>query len=76
MLAISAFIVVHVALVFSTGVLRNLDVMYAATSRGSASWWGLIVFIGVMVLAAAAWVAARPMFLQPVASLTGRVSSR
>jgi len=76
MLFFSAFIVVHLALVLSTGVLRNLDVMYAATGKGSESWWGLIVFLAVMVVAGAGWVLARPLFLQPVASLTGRVSSR
>jgi hypothetical protein len=62
--------------VFSTGILKNLDVMYANTGQGSESWWGLIVFMGVMIVAAAAWVAARPMFLQPVASLTGRITAR
>jgi thiosulfate reductase cytochrome b subunit len=76
MMVFSAFIVVHVALVFSTGILKNLDVMYANTGQGSESWWGLIVFMGVMIVAAAAWVAARPMFLQPVASLTGRITAR
>lgn len=76
MMVIAAFIVVHVALVFSTGILLNLNVMYANTGQGSESWWGLIVFVGVMIVAAAAWVAARPIFLQPVASMTGRITSR
>jgi thiosulfate reductase cytochrome b subunit len=76
MVVIAAFVVVHVILVFSTGILVNLNVMYANTGQGSGSWWGLIVFLGVMIVAAAAWVAARPMFLQPVASMTGRITSR
>lgn len=70
------FIVVHVALVFSTGMRLNLAVMYANGSQGSETWWGLIVFLVVLLAAVAAWVAARPMFMAPVASMTGRVSQR
>jgi thiosulfate reductase cytochrome b subunit len=76
MLLFSAFIVVHLGLVLSTGALENLDVMYSATGQGSRSWWGLVVFAAVMLCAVAAWVLARPMFMTPIASRAGRVSSR
>ena len=57
-----AFIAVHVFLVFSTGLLRNLNHIYAA--RNDAGWAGFAVFsvttIGVIV----AWVAATPLTLR------------
>ncbi|MCZ9293927.1 cytochrome b/b6 domain-containing protein [Corynebacterium sp. c8Ua_172] len=75
------FIVVHVGLVFTTGVLRNLNTMYAA--RGSVDpneyagdWTGLIMFLVSLVVVAAAVAVARPQFLAPVARLTGDVSAR
>lgn len=70
------FILVHFALVVSTGIRVNMDAMYATTVDGSTTWWGLLVFIGVTIVGVAAWAAARPMFLAPVASMTGRVSAR
>ncbi|HEX7374991.1 MAG TPA: hypothetical protein VF277_08445, partial [Steroidobacteraceae bacterium] len=70
------FIVAHVALVFATGMRLNLAAMYANGSQGSETWWGLAVFLVVLMVVIAGWMAARPMFLQPVASMTGRVSSR
>ena len=75
------FVVVHVGLVLTTGVLRNLNTMYAA--RGSvdpneyaSDWTGLIMFLVSLVVVAAAVVVARPQFLAPVARLTGEVSTR
>ncbi len=35
-----------------------------------------VVMGAVMIVAAAAWVAARPIFMQPAASMTGRITSR
>lgn len=76
-----AFIVVHVALVFATGALRNLNHMYAA--QGSVdpdayagNWTGFWIFATSMavIFAAVAW--ARPVFIAPIARLFGTVSSR
>jgi sulfoxide reductase catalytic subunit YedY len=52
------FIVVHVALVLTTGALRNLNHMYA--SQDSESWLGFWIFAASMVVVVAAWVAATP----------------
>jgi thiosulfate reductase cytochrome b subunit len=68
------FIVVHVTLVLATGAVRNLNHMYAA--QDGDSWIGVIIFGVSLVVMAAAWVAARPILLRPVASLTGKVTSR
>ncbi len=75
------FIVAHVTLVFATGALRNLNHMYAA--QGSVdpnayadNWTGFWIFIGSVVVMAAAWIAARPLVLAPIARLFGKVSGR
>ncbi|WP_235038057.1 cytochrome b/b6 domain-containing protein [Microbacterium sp. 18062] len=75
------FIIVHVALVFATGALRNLNHMYAA--QGSvdpgayaANWGGFWIFVGSMAVIVAGWVAARPLVLAPIARLFGTVSGR
>lgn len=72
MLVFLAFIVVHVALVLSTGALRNLNHMYAA--RDDDSWVGFGVFAASVAVMVAAWFLARPVLLRPIASLTGKVS--
>jgi thiosulfate reductase cytochrome b subunit len=81
MLYFVAFIAIHVFLVFATGALRNLNHMYAA--QGSAdpnayadNWTGFWFFAASLVVIAAAWVAARPLVLAPIAKLFGNVSSR
>jgi len=81
MLYFVLFIFVHVVLVFATGALRNLNHMYAA--QGSVdpgalaqNWAGFWIFAGSIVVIAAAWVAARPLVLAPVARLFGNVSGR
>ncbi|GAA3199144.1 cytochrome b/b6 domain-containing protein [Microbacterium terregens] len=81
MLYFVAFITVHVALVFATGALRNLNHMYAA--QGSVdgvayadNWAGFWIFIASIVVIAAAWIAARPLVLAPIARLFGKVSGR
>lgn len=72
MLAVVLFIVVHVVLVLATGALRNLNHMYA--SQDSATWLGVAIFAGTVVIMAAAWIAARPLLLRSLARLTGKVS--
>jgi thiosulfate reductase cytochrome b subunit len=81
MLYFVAFIAVHVFLVFATGALRNLNHMYAA--QGSTdpdayadNWTGFWFFAASLVVIAAAWIAARPLVLAPIARLFGKVSGR
>ncbi|MEJ1087814.1 cytochrome b/b6 domain-containing protein [Microbacterium sp. Mu-80] len=81
MLYFVAFIIVHVALVFLTGALRNLNHMFAAQGSvdGTAYasvWTGFWVFVAAMVVIAAGWFAARPLVLAPIAKLFGQVSGR
>jgi methionine sulfoxide reductase catalytic subunit len=56
------FIVIHVALVFMTGLLPNLNHMYAA--REGHGWLGLWIFLASMVVVVAAWLAATPFTLR------------
>jgi thiosulfate reductase cytochrome b subunit len=72
MLYFVGFIIVHVALVFATGALRNLNHMYA--SRDDGGWAGFWIFAASLAVMIAAWFLARPLFLRPIASLTGKVS--
>lgn len=72
----AAFIVVHVTLVFTTGMRRNLNYMFSSAGQHSTSWWGLPVFALTLLIVIAGVFAARPMFLAPIASMTGRVSQR
>nr|WP_169583766.1 cytochrome b/b6 domain-containing protein [Microbacterium sp. MF43] len=81
MLYFVLFIFVHVVLVFATGALRNLNHMYAA--QGSVdpdayamNWTGFWIFAVSMLVIVAAWVAARPLVLAPIARLFGKVSGR
>lgn len=71
MMYFAAFIVVHVALVLTTGALANLNHMYA--SRDAADWVGFGIFAASLTVMAGAWLLARPLFLAPIASLMGRV---
>jgi hypothetical protein len=66
------FIVAHVTLVFSTGALRNLNHMYNGSD--DHSWAGFIIFAVSIVGVVTASLLARPAFLRPVASLTGKLS--
>ena len=68
------FILVHVFLVFATGMRQNLGYMFAGTNV--VGWAGLIWFIVAMVVVVAGWFAARPLLMAPIANLFGRVSSR
>jgi len=56
------FIVVHVALVFMTGLLQNLNHMYAGTN--DTGWVGFAVFAASMVVVVVGWVAATPFTLR------------
>ena len=71
MLYFVAFIVVHVALVFSTGALRNLNHMYAG--QDAVNWTGFWIMFASLLVIAGAWFAARPVVLAPIASLFGKV---
>lgn len=68
------FIIGHVALVFLTGFLRNLNHMYA--SSDAVGWTGFWVFVASLVVIALGWVAARPLVIAPIAKLFGTVSGR
>ncbi|MFT4213646.1 MAG: cytochrome b/b6 domain-containing protein [Microbacterium sp.] len=81
MLYFVVFIVIHVALVFATGALRNLNHMYAA--QGSVdptayadNWTGFWMFALSLAVIAAALAAARPLVLAPIAKIFGTVSGR
>ncbi len=56
------FIVLHVALVFTTGLLRNLNHIYGG--RDDSSWVGFAVFAATMVMMIVGWVAATPLTLR------------
>ncbi len=67
------FIIAHVTLVLATGALRNLNHMYAMSSD-EGSWAGFWIFAASIVVTVVAWFAARPLFLRPVAALSGSVT--
>jgi sulfoxide reductase catalytic subunit YedY len=56
------FIVIHVTLVFTTGLLRNLNHIYAG--RNDNSWVGFWIFAASMVVVIVGWVAATPFTLR------------
>jgi thiosulfate reductase cytochrome b subunit len=74
MLFFVAFTVVHVGLVLATGARRNLNHMYAA--QDGAGWLGIVLFAASLAVIAAAWIAARPLVLAPIARLFGDVATR
>lgn len=74
MLYFVVFIIGHVALVFATGALRNLNHMYGG--QDAVNWAGFWIFFVSLLLVIGAWLAARPIVLAPIAGLFGRVSSR
>ncbi|WP_299168518.1 cytochrome b/b6 domain-containing protein [uncultured Arthrobacter sp.] len=74
MLYFVVFIIGHVALVFATGALRNLNHMYGG--QDAVNWAGFWIFFVSLLLVIGAWIAARPIVLAPIAGLFGRVSSR
>ncbi|AXJ08643.1 hypothetical protein CFN17_02640 [Arthrobacter sp. PM3] len=74
MLFFVLFILVHVFLVFATGALRNLNHMFGGSDE--VNWTGFWLFAAAIAVTAAAWYAARPIVLAPIAKLFGQVSSR
>jgi len=74
MLFFVVFVIFHVGLVFATGALRNLNHMYAG--QDVVNWAGFGIFALSIAAVVAAWIAARPLVLAPIASLVGRVSER
>ncbi|WP_349309153.1 cytochrome b/b6 domain-containing protein [Microbacterium sp. MM2322] len=81
MLYFVVFIIVHVALVLSTGALRNLNHMYAATGSVDPdayadNWAGFWLFAVSIAVTAGAYVAMRPLVVAPIARLFGEVKSR
>ncbi|MGH8862972.1 MAG: molybdopterin-dependent oxidoreductase, partial [Jatrophihabitantaceae bacterium] len=56
------FIVVHVSLVVTTDVLRNLN--HINDGRDDSSWLGFWIFVGWMAVIVVAWVAATPFTLR------------
>lgn len=72
MLYFVLFIFVHVTLVLATGALRNLNHMYGGSD--DINWVGFSIFGVSLVVMVAAWFLARPLFLRPIASLTGSVT--
>ncbi len=56
------FIFVHVTLVFATGMLRNLNHIYAGTD--ARNWVGFGFFAGSMAIVVIAWLAATPLTLR------------
>lgn len=71
MLYFVLFIIGHVTLVFATGALRNLNHMYAG--QDAVNWTGAIIFGISLVAMVAAWIAARPVVIAPIAGLFGKV---
>ncbi|WP_350349607.1 hypothetical protein ABIQ69_06770 [Agromyces sp. G08B096] len=71
MLFFLLFTFVHVVLVLTTGMLRNLNHMYAA--RDADDWIGFVVFAGSVVVLVAGWFLARPLVLVPLAERFGTV---
>ncbi len=55
------FILIHVTLVFTTGLLRNLNHIYAGRDEGD--WVGFGIFTASMVVVTVGWVAATPFTL-------------
>ena len=67
-----AFVAVHVTLVLTDGALQNLNHMYGAREGGG--WLGFWIFVLSLAIMSAGWFLARPLFLRPIASLTGKLS--
>ncbi|PDQ36344.1 MAG: hypothetical protein B5766_01205 [Candidatus Lumbricidophila eiseniae] len=65
------FTIVHVGLVLTTGMFRNLNQMYAA--RESADAVGFIVCAIAVAVLAVAWVVTKPGLLKRIAATTGKV---
>src|SRR5690606_21453879 len=56
------FVLIHVTLVFITGLRDNLNMMFAGVQDDSSS--GLVIFVPAMLLLGAAWYLATPVTLR------------
>jgi sulfoxide reductase catalytic subunit YedY len=56
------FIVIHTAMVFTTGLLVNLNHIYPG--RNDHDWLGLLLFLASMVVGVAGWAVATPLTLR------------
>lgn len=74
MLFFVLFILIHIFLVVSTGILRNLNHMFAGIDV--VNWTGFWLFALTLAITAAGWVACKPLVLAPIASAFGKVSNR
>lgn len=72
MLLFVVFVAVHVLLVVTTGVVGNLNHMFA--SRTGDSLVGMLIAVGVLALAAGATLLMRASILRPLGALFGKVS--
>jgi len=75
------FIFIHIALVLSTGALRNLNHMYAAQgstdpTEYAENWVGFCWFTASLLVMVAGWSVARTAMLAPIAGRFGTVTSR
>ncbi|KKO83096.1 hypothetical protein AAV33_08420, partial [Corynebacterium otitidis] len=68
------FIVIHVGLVLTTGLKRNMNHIFLATDGEGIG--GVLVFLAAVAVTAAAVIAARPFVVALPASRLGRVTSR
>lgn len=70
------FIFFHVVLVFTTGMRRNLNYMFSSQSQDTVNWVGFWIFVVAVIIVVLGWIAARPLFMQSAAQLTGKVTKR
>jgi thiosulfate reductase cytochrome b subunit len=67
----AAFVVVHVFLVLTTGLLHNLNMMFAAND--GTSWVGLVVCVLGLDVIMAIWMILRPKTVAAIARAFGKV---
>lgn len=71
MIYFTAFITVHVILVFATGALSNLNQIY--TGQETTNWTGFWLFALSLAVIIGAAAATRAVIVAPIASLFGKV---
>ncbi|MGV1034438.1 MAG: cytochrome b/b6 domain-containing protein [Microbacteriaceae bacterium] len=72
MFVFASFIVLHIALVFITGALRNFNSMYAGNDSPT-SWLGLWMFLLSALVTVFGWLALTPTLLKRLAAFSGDV---
>lgn len=65
------FVIAHVAMVFATGALRNLNHMFAATD--GTGWAGVVLFALAVAAIIITWFALRPSVVKRIAAGFGNV---